>query len=339
MPAKIIRSVTIDGKRYYIRANTEQEYADKLISLVGAGRTGHNFRQYSNEWFNLYSKPNIDISTAETYRRQLRLYLWPALGDLNVEDISVNELQRLFNGMSHAKTTKMKVREVLNMIFESAIYDEIIQKNPLKSKKLRITGADSQVTLPYTVEQMRYLIAHLPDICQAGDRMYLVLQALHPLRLEEVLGLKWGDVDISGRRIHVRRAATHPTRNQAEVKEPKTAASYRTLVLSEIAVKYLTPGKPDEFIFGGKWPLSYTQVRKMRGRIKKDINFEDEITPLRFRTTVLTDIYDKTKDVKATQEAAGHSTPTMTMKYYVKGRTSPEEATRVIEELYSEQVW
>lgn len=33
--AKIIRTVTINGVKHWIRASTEQEYADKLLKLVG----------------------------------------------------------------------------------------------------------------------------------------------------------------------------------------------------------------------------------------------------------------------------------------------------------------
>lgn len=58
----------------------------------------------------------------------------------------------------------------------------------------------------------------------------------------------------------------------------------------------------------------------MRLRIKKDTGFSEDVVPRRFRTTVLTDIYDETKDIKQTQAAAGHTTADMTLKHYVKGR-------------------
>ena len=56
-------------------------------------------------------------------------------------------------------------------------------------------------------------------------------------------------------------------------------------------------------------------------RIQQDINFNEAITPRRFRTTVLTDLYDMTKDIKQAQAAAGHTTAAMTLKHYVKGRS------------------
>ena len=82
----------------------------------------------------------------------------------------------------------------------------------------------------------------------------------------------------------------------------------------------LPEGDPDDFLFGGKNPLSYQQIRRMRVRIKKDIQFDEDIVPRRFRTTVLTDLYDATKDIKQTQKAAGHATAEMTLKHYIKGR-------------------
>ena len=339
MAAKINRAVIINGEKKWIRANTEQEYADKLAKLFGAEKQEapkdkHIFRDYALNWFEVYSKPNVETATATTYKRQLNLYLIPAFGDMAIEDIGTDEVQKLFNGMKGAKATKDKTKLVLNMILEAAVEDEIIPKNPLKSRRVKITGKSSQFTKEYSVDQMRYLILHLKDVQRPDDRMYLAMQALHPLRLEEVLGLKWGDVDLDSMTVYVRRAVTHPTRNQPEIKATKTEASNRVIGLSRIAAMHLTPGNPDEFIFGGEKPLSYTQVRRMCNRIQKDTGFEENVTPIRFRTTVLTDIYDQTKDVKAAQAAAGHTTSAMTLKHYVRGRETARKTVNAIDGIY-----
>lgn len=338
MAYKINRHVIVNGEKIWIRANTEQEYIDKVSQMLSSSQKQfdkHPFKTYAIEWFELYSKPNVETATAVTYERQIRLYLIPHFKDLAVEDISVDDVQRLFNGIKGAKSTKQKVKIVLNMIFEAAIEDGIISRNPLKSRRLKITGKDSKTTKEYTVDQMGYLVRHIGDVRNPTDRAYLALQALHPMRLEEVLGLKWGDIDFDRMAIYISRAVTHPKRNRPEVKPPKTAASKRVISLSRIAVLYLAPGDSDEFVFGGKEPFSYQQVKRMCERIQKDLNFEERITPIRFRTTVLTDIYDQTKDVKVAQAAAGHTTSAMTLKHYIHGRASAEVATHVIDDLYS----
>lgn len=335
---KINQPIYINGEKRWITANSMQEFADKVLKLAGTVQAPgkHLFSDYAWNWFETYSAPNIETVTATTYRRQLRLYLVPAFEGLAVEDITTDHVQRLFNSMSGAKATKDKARMVLNQILDAAVEDKLITQNPAKSRRVKITGKASKATPPYTVEQMRYLVQHIGDIQNPLDRAYLALQALHPLRLEEVLGLQPEDIDREHMTIHIRRAVTHPTRNLPEIKDTKTSSSHRTIGLSALALPYLqglhTGGK---FLFGGDRPLSYTQVRRMCQRIQRETGFTERITPIRFRTTVLTDLYDQTKDIKLAQAAAGHTTSAMTLKYYVKGRETSSEASAAVDRLYS----
>lgn len=336
---KINRAVMIGGEKHWIRANTEQEYADKIIRLYAGEPTTvvkHNFEKYAITWFEVYALPRIEKATVATYKRQLARYLIPHFGKMSVEEITVDDVQRLFNDISGTKATKDKVKNVLNMILEAAVEDGLLDRNPLKSRRLRITGEASKTTKPYTQEEMRYIAANLDKIRSSSDQQYFVLLAFHPLRLEEVLGLKWEDIDLEARIIHVRRAVTHPDRNKPEIKSTKTAASVRDVGLSAIAIPYLVPGKPGDFVCGNSKPLSYSEVRRMNVRIGKQLKFDGSIVPQRFRTTVLTDLYDKTKDIKQTQAAAGHTTSAMTLKHYVKGRCNdPLASAAAVDAVYS----
>lgn len=120
--AKITRTVTINGVKHWIRANSEQEYAEKLLKLASPQSAPsaapepvkHLFADYAMTWFETYSKPNIETVTASTYKRQLTLHLLPAFDGLAVEDITTDDVQRLFNNMTGAKATKDKAREALN---------------------------------------------------------------------------------------------------------------------------------------------------------------------------------------------------------------------------------
>ncbi|MBR5301634.1 MAG: site-specific integrase [Clostridia bacterium] len=118
------------------------------------------------------------------------------------------------------------------------------------------------------------------------------------------------------------------------IKDTKTQASKRTLDLVEQIIQYLPDTPVDEFVLGGSKPLSYTQVRKMCERIRKEIGFDEPISPIRFRTTVLTDLYDTTKDIKQAQAAAGHTTAAMTLKHYVKGRHERQNTAAPIADAY-----
>ena len=336
MATKISQPVMVNGTKVWIRANTMQEFTDKIIKLTGGSQSGkHLFADYAWNWYNTYSKPNVETATATTYKRQLTLHFCPAFEGMAVEDITTDDVQRLFNGMTGAKTTKDKARMVLNQIMDAAVEDKLIAQNPVKSRRVKITGKASKATLPYSVEQMRFLVQHIRDIRNPSDRAFLALMVLHPLRLEEVLGLRCEDIDTEDMAIHICRAVTHPTRNQPEIKETKTEASARTIGLSALALPHLSGTSECGYLFGGDKPLSQMQVKRMLGRIKQDTGFNENITPRRFRTTVLTDLYDQTKDIKLTQAAAGHTTPTMTLKHYVKGRETSYQATAAVERAYS----
>lgn len=343
MAYKINRPVTIAGQKKWIHANTEQEYIEKVFQYYTDSNSApapsekRPFNEYAQKWFDTYAKPSIATVTANTYQRQINKYLIPAFTGKSIQEITTDDVQALFNSMGNcAKETKQKVKVVLNMILTSASEDGLIVKNPMQSKRLRINGKQSTTTETYSVEQMQYLVSKIGNVAGEQDRMYIALQALHPMRLEEVLGLKWRDIDLENNLIYIRQVVTHPDRNQPEVKEPKTATSVRSITLSTEAKKYLSvSGHPDSFVIGGEKPLSYTQVRRMCNRIKKDTGFGESITPIRFRTTVLTDMYDQTKDIKLTQAAAGHATADMTLKHYVKGRTNAATNENTVTLLYT----
>ena len=167
---KIRREVTIGGVKRWISGNTEQEYAERLIAALHLDGTPqfvqrkHEFQKYAQQWFEVFSKPNVELVTATTYERQLRVHIYPILGELPVEEIAPVDVQKVFNAMSCAKETKIKVKNILNMIFEQAIEDGLIQRNPLHSRSIRITGKSSTPIKPYTVEQMRYLVQHIADM-------------------------------------------------------------------------------------------------------------------------------------------------------------------------------
>lgn len=340
MTYKINRKVIINGVSKTIHANTEQEYTDKVLSLHNEylNNSKHKFKEYAVNWFNIFCKPNVETVTYYTYERQLKKYILPSLGDKYLEDITTDDVQKMFNKITNGKASKNKVKTVLNQVLEAAVEDEYISRNPLTAKRLKIKGKASKPTRTYSVEQMKYIISHIDDIKTERDRVYIVLQALHPMRLEEVLGLKWSDIDFDNMTIHIQRAVTHPARNAPEIKAPKTESSNRYIGLASLALDYLKPTNDnDDFILGGEEPLSYTAVRRMCERIAADIGFNESITPRRFRTTVLSDIYSQTKDIKLVQEAAGHTTTKMTLEYYVKERSDINGAATAIELLYCNQ--
>ena len=345
---KIRRPIKIGGVTRWICGATEQEYAENLYKAMCAAapaqaeavqaevpQGGRLFSAYAQTWFDVFAKPNIATATAVTYKRQLDAHINPVIGHKDVGEITAADVQAVFNAMGGVtKQTKDKVRTVLNQILNRAVDEGLLGRNPLSMRCIRITGEASRPTQVYPLDMMRQLAANLPRIQQERDRIFAALMAFHPLRQEEALGLKWADIDLEQGVIRVRRAVTHPKRNRPEIKETKTAGSKRELALVKEVAHLLPGGNGDDFVLGGAKPLSYTQVRSILRRIGKDIGVSENLNAILFRTTVLTDLYDQTKDIKQTQIAAGHTTAAMTTKYYVKGRSTNADTAQAISNAY-----
>lgn len=341
--SKIRRTIELNGVRVWITADTEQEYAEKLIRLAGAvpekkQDNGHLFEEYAERWYEVFSKPNVSNVTAYTYRWQLTDYILPILGSMPIENVTPADVQRVFNNMpkDSKQSSKNKVKIVLNQIFKMAMDEGLIMKNPLQSSAIRIRGLASVETKPYTVDQMKHMAAHLKDIPDPIERGWLAISISLPLRSEEVLGLLWEDIDAENGILHVRNTVTHPHRNAPEFKPyAKTAASIRDIAISQEVISYLPErGEPREFVIGGKSAITYTKLRGMCKRITRIMGFEETILPRRFRTTVATDISAMTHDLKLVQKMLGHSTPAMTLKHYDKGRGTAADASEAIKACY-----
>lgn len=230
MAKRIRKHISIQGEKKWFTGESELEVILKVVSalvensaLTAAPKGKHNFREYATNWFIVYCKPNIAEVAAVIYERQLKNHIYPALGDKDLEDITTQDVQERFNAMrkENAKSTKTKVKNVLNMIFDQALEEGLMQRSPLRSKNLRIVGAKSQTVEPYSVEQMCFLASQIGNVQKETDRNFLALLCVHPLRPEEALGLRGKDVDLRNGVIHIRQVVTTQTGISPSSRRPR----------------------------------------------------------------------------------------------------------------------
>lgn len=338
--ARIRRSITVSGVKRWVTASTEQEYAEKVAALFAdpakvKSKNSHLFRHYANDWFNVFHAPNVQSYTQKTTRRHLDKHIFPVIGDKTLEEITPTDIQEVYNAFGDvAKGTLLKARQPMHQIFNRAVEDGIITRNPVESSSVVMRGRPEKETEPYSVEEMRYIVAHIPDVRNPIDRAFIALSALHPLRLEETLGLCGGDIDMAHSVISIHQAVELDDAH-GKLKETKTQGSVRTIPLVEAAKQYIPDIPPDKLLFGGDRPYRKWDVAQMRRRITADMGLEQLISSRRFRATVLTDIYDTSKDIKLTQRLAGHTTPNMTLQHYVKGRQPKQDTAKLIADRYN----
>ena len=164
---------------------------------------------------------------------------------------------------------------------------------------------------PLSVQQVKALLRAV-----RGDKLeaLYVLAVTTGLRQGELIGLKWGDLDLNAGVLRVRRTVF-----VGAINPPKTARSNRTVRLTEEAIRALTNhSRESEWVFSTKvgTPISCHNLtnRSWKPLLRKvglpDIRFHD------LRHTCATLLLTKGVHPKIVQEMLGHSSITITLDLY-----------------------
>ncbi|NLO27356.1 MAG: site-specific integrase [Actinobacteria bacterium] len=176
----------------------------------------------------------------------------------------------------------------------------------------------------------RQLLSLLAAIRQTRHYSPVLLAAITGLRLGEILGLKWGDLNLDCRECQVVRSVQR-TEEGISFKSPKTRRSRRTVLLPEMAVTALKahraqqneerllmgPGYQDlDLVFarpdGSIWPPMQfsSDFRRLIRRHGFCIRFHD------LRHTHASQLLKAGVPVKVVSERLGHATASITLDVY-----------------------
>lgn len=118
-----------------------------------------------------------------------------------------------------APKSKAHTRAVFHRLFECAMrwqYLEV-QRNPMSLIELHGSSRRTRKLVLVTIEQYQRLLALLPHHC----RVMVILAMCLGLRVSEILGLRWEDVDLEKRSLQVRRSVVsgHAEATKTETSE------------------------------------------------------------------------------------------------------------------------
>jgi integrase len=171
--------------------------------------------------------PSLKLSTQKRYRRTFNNHLLPAFGERRLCEIGTLDLQRFVlqkmeSGLGWESADHL--RNLMSKIFVTAKkWQHFTGENPASAVELpeKKPVRLKQVLLP---EQARRLLLLLRD----PVRMMVHLALLTGLRVGEILGLRWADVDFAAGEIRVEQACY-----RGQIGSPKTKGSRRTLPMPE----------------------------------------------------------------------------------------------------------
>lgn len=186
--------------------------AKKIQAQLVLGDTGllqktHSFREVADRYLaTIIDNPEYARKTQVKYQGNLRLHVLPVFGNKAIEKITRAELiDFLIKTRRRFSTSAIESRlTVLNGVFNREISEGLMFHIPtLNIKKEMHIKKQSPILDPLTFEESQGLL----DVIKNHFVMYpyfypLAFTALKSgLRIGELLGLKWEDIDFKGRYI------------------------------------------------------------------------------------------------------------------------------------------
>lgn len=208
---------TVNGKRRAIYGATHEEVRTKLNEVLNDIAKGtyiapqkDTVGMWLKEWLVTYALPTVKQSTYISYEGYVRIHLEPELGSVKLTALTTEQIQRFFNkkyrgyqdkkGLS-AKTLK-NMYNMFNATLEQAVINNRLIRNPLRGVKLpSVTKKEIDVLSAKEQALLQKAASSSAELPAFG----VIFTLSTGVRLGELIGFQWGDINIKKHSIRVRR--------------------------------------------------------------------------------------------------------------------------------------
>ena len=242
--------VTGKERRRWHPAGTDRAEAERLAGKLAAEETRRvqvvrslTFGAYLTSQWLPAKKLHLATSTYRSYERNVALHVLPTLGRTGLRRLRYQQIESLYDSLLHptnGKGLSPKTVYEIHLLIRNALADALRRGLVTRNVAL-VARAPKQRALQkiegqaWTDEQLRAFLR-----TAAGHRFFpiLWLTAMTGMRRNEVLGLKWPDIDFNKRRLGLNRGLVavgyelHQTRG-------KTRAARRNIDLDDTTLTVL----------------------------------------------------------------------------------------------------
>jgi integrase len=302
----------------------ETLHAARAGTLPGLVRTGVSFADASAEWLRYVERERgRKASTVTDYRSAVRVHLDPAFGELALEDVTGELIERwLTDELGRGRLSRRSLQKLvvlLNGIFRRARRVWRLPTNPVADVE-RLTVPKRAAIDFYSPEEVHALMR---GAASEQDGALFLTAALTGLRMGELLALRWRDVDFSAQTVRVAASYTAGT-----LGTPKSGVGRAVPMVDEVAQALARLAARDwftgldELVFAGATGghLDGSALRR-RFKVARDAA---GLRALRFHDLRHTfgSVAIRTADPREVQEWMGHSDFSTTQIYmHYKPRT------------------
>ncbi len=264
----------IDGRRIrkQFYATTRKLVAKKLNDAIGRHERGAvvatnehlTVSTFLDQWL---STASVRPKTKRQYAQVVRLYLKPAIGPVRLARLTPDHVRALVLGLEKrglSVRTATLARDILRIALAQAVRDELIARNV--ATLVRRPKGTRREAPTLSRDEARALLEAL-----SGHRLEAVVTCgiALGLRLGEVLGLQWADVDLFAARLRVRHALQTSGKERVLV-EVKSRESHRTVALPAVVVRafqrHRIAQSERRLAAGGDWQASDFAFTTATGR-------------------------------------------------------------------------
>lgn len=284
-------------------------------------------------------RPNTVRNYTERYMRNIK----PVIGKMLLTDVKPLHCQKIFLEMAdedYKTSTIYQARIALYNMLEFAKENDVLRYNPCKKSVKSDMGKPSDKKVALTIDEQKKFLEGAAE--QSYENQYrFVLQT--GLRTGELVALQWRNVDFKKRTLTIDHSMEYRYNvGEWRIGEPKSKSGYRTIPLTEEAIRILKDQKEKNKKIK-VIPMEFSEYIFLcrKGTPIKNSTYDtalfkicDKVGMKRFsmhvlRHTFATRCIEAGMKPKTLQILLGHSNIGITMNLYV--HTTEEEKQKEIE--------
>jgi integrase len=242
--------VTGKERRSWHPAGTDRAEAERLAAKLAATETSRvdavrslTFGAYLTSQWLPAKQLHLATSTYRGYEHNVQLHVVPTLGRIGLRRLRYQQIEALYDALLHPTECRglaPKTVYEIHLIIRGALTDALrrglvtrnvalVAKAPKQRSLQRIEG------ISLTDDELRLLMR-----TAAGHRLFplLWLTAMTGMRRNEVLGLKWPDIDFKKKRVHLNRGLVAVGYEVYQTRG-KTKNARRTIALDDTTLTIL----------------------------------------------------------------------------------------------------
>ena len=253
----MIHRKTVHGTKKDVEVELAKFVTEVQNGLIIDGKS-LKFSEFTEIWKRDYGSKELAPSTYKRYCRILETRLLPYFGHFYINKIRPTDIMKFYDllekdtqlvrkkGNNGSKTKKplsgktiLEHHRLLRAMLHKAVYWQLIVTNP--AERVQPPKARKPKRRSYDDEQTKILLENL-ELLPNEDTKYkvaIILTVFTGVRLGELMGLEWQDVDFKNGIISINRSSQYLADMGVFTKVPKTESSIREIAIPEFIISLL----------------------------------------------------------------------------------------------------